>query len=174
MPVSVIGERSACVKRLVDEVFVGAPMKLVGPRSHGDIEKASARLPEFGRIVARLDRELLNRIDTALGLRLHGVPAISGILPIDSHGLRVGGHPVDADIDVGTVSSAGQQLNHGIGFRNPELPAAAPMPITGRLFMVFEVTVWLSSPLSVLSNGADAETVTDSVFEPTSRTTSTR
>ena len=40
--------------------------------------------------------------------------------------------------------------------------------------LVAVVTVWLSSPLSVLSRGVDSVTVTDSVFEPTSSTTSTR
>ena len=40
--------------------------------------------------------------------------------------------------------------------------------------MLWEVTLWLSSPLSVFSSGAASLTVIDSVFEPTSRTTSMR
>src|SRR5262249_26916914 len=56
------------------------------------------------------------------------------------------------------------------------LPSApvAPSVSTGRLANVSELKFWLISPLSVLSNGAAASTVTCSPAVPTSSMTSTR
>ena len=58
------------------------------------------------------------------------------------------------------------------GFRMPEL--FEPTCSSGMAFMVLVSTVWLSSPLSVLSMGASAVMVTDSVALPTSSAASTR
>src|SRR5215472_8712364 len=114
MPVTVIGERCAGVERLVHEVLVGASMELVRSRSHGQIKEAAAGLPKLGRIIARLDREFLYRIDTALGLRLYGVPAVGGILSIDPHRLGIRGHSVNSDVDIRVISSAGKKLDHRV------------------------------------------------------------
>ena len=71
-------------------------------------------------------------------------------------------------------SAPGKSWSTEYGLRMPADPALAPIPSTGRLFSVSVVTLWLSSPLSVLSNGAASVTVTDSAAEPTSSVTSTR
>ena len=57
---------------------------------------------------------------------------------------------------------------HGVAQAVAEGPAV-PFPIvnTGRLSASLTVTVWLISPLSVLSSGADSVTVTVSVTAPT-------
>jgi hypothetical protein len=62
-----------------------------------------------------------------------------------------------------------------LGLRMPWVPAAVPpMPNSGSSSSFSTPTVWLSSPLSVLSKEASPVTVIDSADEPTSRLRSTR
>src|ERR1700674_498320 len=104
MPIPVVGERRAGIERLIHEVIVCRSVELVRARSHGEIEKTAARLPQLGRVIAGLDREFLYRVNAALSLRLHGVPTVGGVLSFDPHGLRVRRCPVNSDIDVRRIS----------------------------------------------------------------------
>src|SRR5262249_11901200 len=58
----------ARVEDLVDEIVIHGSVKLVGSRCHRDVEYATADLTVFRSIVTRLNRDLLNRINTRLRL----------------------------------------------------------------------------------------------------------
>src|ERR1700682_501537 len=115
MPIAVIGERRARVERLIHEVIVCRSVELVRARSHGEIKKTAARLAQLGGVIAGLDREFLYRVYAALSLRLYGVPTVGGVLSFDPHSLCVRRCPVDSDVDVRRISSAGKQLHNGVG-----------------------------------------------------------
>src|SRR5207245_1020104 len=66
--VAKIGERIARVECLVQQILVPSSMELVGAPLHRHIEDATADLTILGCKVARLNRDLLDRIHAGLAL----------------------------------------------------------------------------------------------------------
>ena len=101
MPIAVIGERRAGIERLIHEVIVCCSVELVRARSHGEIEKTAARLPQLGRVIAGLDREFLHGVGDAkfskrrLGLWIHVADAVD--LKDVRCGARAGGLQIGAE-----------------------------------------------------------------------------
>ena len=76
---------------------------------------------------------------------------------------------------LGTQNTPAVSTDEARGLRTPcVLAVAGPTPRIGSEFMRSVVTLEFTAALSVLNIEAAAETVTDSVDVPTSRTTSTR
>ena len=95
---SCVGERAIGVERFVGEVVVCAPMELIGARSHGDVEDASACLAEFSGIVTSLHRVFLDRIHARLGHGIKDLPQTVGcVLALDARVLRVSGSAIQAN-----------------------------------------------------------------------------
>src|SRR5581483_8899926 len=87
------------------------------------------------------------------------------------------GVPLIRTLESGRQSAPGSTFNTAYGFRRPvpdALLAELAIAKIGSAFRVSVLTLVLSSPLSVFSNGAAASTVADSVLAPTSSTASTR
>src|ERR1019366_2634555 len=112
---SVVGERSACVQRFVDEVFVSAPVVGIGARFHGDVEVSASDLAELSGEIAGFDCELLDGIHAGLSHRLRVDESVGGVLPFDTHGLRIAGQAVDANAGVGPPVGAGQEIQDRVG-----------------------------------------------------------
>src|SRR5438874_10187873 len=66
MTMPVISKRRAGVEAFVDKVVVNAAVILIGARLHREVKKAAASLAELRRVVAGLNRNLLDRFDTRL------------------------------------------------------------------------------------------------------------
>ena len=62
-----ISERPVSVKSLIGEVFIGGAMEFVCTGFRREVIKSAADLPELGREVTGLKRELLDHIDRRLG-----------------------------------------------------------------------------------------------------------
>src|SRR5262249_35464991 len=83
-------ERIARIQVLIDEVLEGSSVELIGAGLHGHIDDGAARLPEFGGVIARLERDLLNGVRVRLGhLRVNIIPRKTrgGVLAFDTHRL---------------------------------------------------------------------------------------
>src|SRR5262245_5805951 len=92
---TVVGKRPAGIERFVDEIVVNAAMKLIGARSHRDVEQTTARLSIFSREVAGLNRDLLNGFDALLCLSDRTVAdGSSSVLAIDAQCRGIACHPV--------------------------------------------------------------------------------
>src|SRR5262249_53662013 len=81
----VVFERVPRVENLVNEVVVYGSVELIGSGLHGDVENAATDLAVFRRIVARLNCNFLNRVDSRLRLRWDaGRARIRGFLAFDT------------------------------------------------------------------------------------------
>ena len=99
----------------VAKILEHRAVKLVGAAFGDDTHLRAVPASELGRGDAGLNREFLYRVNAALSLRLHGVPTVGGVLSFDPHSLCVRRCPVDSDVDVRRISSAGKQLHNGVG-----------------------------------------------------------
>ena len=120
MAVSVVGKGPAGVERFVNEVVVGAAVKLIRSRFHRDVKQAAARLTEFRRVVAGLDGDLLCRLHA--GLRLGDTAEANrgcGILTLDAKRGRVALQSIDADSLIRQPCGARNDIHNRVGAANP-------------------------------------------------------
>src|SRR6202166_1347362 len=122
MTMPVVGKRRAGVEVFVNEVVVTGAVILVGARLHGEVKKTAASLAELCRVVAGLNRDLLDRFDAGLvsgGTRHSSSRWTSGtgsrcILPFHADGLGIPLEPIDADAVIRQPGVSGQHSGNRV------------------------------------------------------------
>ena len=92
-----VGERYSRIQKFIHQIIVCAAVELVRTGFHRVVEIAAARLSVLGGIIARLNGNLLDRIDPGLSHLVLLTPhTIGRVLTLDSNSLRTGRHAVNA------------------------------------------------------------------------------
>src|SRR5215831_17034807 len=98
------------------------------------IEHSAAHLTIFRGEIARQYADFLKRVDAGLHLRLGGrhLP-VACVLSFDAIRRGIARSAVTFTVVFGTTYAPGSSAATAVGFRIPELPAAAPTDKIGRL-----------------------------------------
>ena len=104
-------KRRAGVQRFVHEVIEYSSVELVGTRLHRVIEVAAARLTKLGGIIAGLNSNFLDGINTGLNVLIGLVRhAIDGVLTFNADSMRAGRHSINPELVFASEARARQQI----------------------------------------------------------------